>query len=214
LVEVAFRADANPLVSQPQVSIHALGRDPFILPSPDLGAGLYSQIVSFFQQTSFTPSVGQEAIRLFILFGGLGLLMQTWGIQFLTRKFELTSILFLALFIRGMSFILMPIWSTVFYFVAVSILYSIFNSLVQPMINTLLSLNAKPKDQGTVMGINSSYLSISNAFGPVIAGMLIHQSNPTTYAHPLYLAGGLTFLVLLLAVFTRRRYVVKVEPKS
>ena len=185
-------------------------------------------VINFFIGTTFTiftyafqpyfiNVLGQNSQSLtlmFILFGGLGLLMQTWGIQVLTRKFELTFILFLALFIRGISFILMPIWSTVSYFVAVSIVYSIFNSLVQPMINTLISLNAKPKEQGTVMGINSSYLSISNAFGPVIAGMLIHQSDPTTYAHPLYLAGGLTFLVLLLAVFTRRRYVVKVEPKS
>lgn len=27
------------------------------------------------------------------------------------------------------------------------------------------------------MGLNASYLSIANAIGPVIAGVLIHQSN-------------------------------------
>ncbi len=184
-------------------------------------------IINFFIGTTFTIFTyafqpyfinvlhqnNQSLTLVFIVLGVLGFVMQIWGIQILLRKFDLNFILFLALFIRSVSFILMPIWPTVSYFFGVTIFFSIFNSLVQPAINTLISLNAKPEEQGTVMGINSSYLSISNAFGPVIAGMLIHQSNPTTYGHPLYLAGGLTFLVLLLAVFTRRRYVIRVKPK-
>lgn len=78
----------------------------------------------------------------------------------------------------------------------------------------MISLNAKPDEQGTVIGLNSAYLSISNAVGPVIAGMLIHQSNIQTYSYPLYLAGILTFLVLLLAIFTRQRYTPKIQPNS
>ena len=148
---------------------------------------------------------------LFFTFGVLGVVTQTWGVSILIRKFNLISILFLGLFIRGLSFILMPIWANITYFIGVSILFSLFNSLVQPMINTLISLNAKPEDQGTAMGLNSSYLSISNAFGPVIAGMLIHQSNPATYSYPLYLAGVLTLLALLFAISTRRRYAPKIE---
>ena len=105
----------------------------------------------------------------------------------------------------------MPIWANVIYFFCVGILFSVFNSLVQPIINTLISLNAKPEDQGTAMGLNSSYLSISNAFGPILAGIMVNQSNPATYGHSLYLAGGLTFLVLLLAVLTRNRYAIKVN---
>jgi predicted MFS family arabinose efflux permease len=103
----------------------------------------------------------------------------------------------------------MPIWANVVYFVAVSILFSLFNSLVQPMINALISLNTKPEDQGTALGLNASYLSISNAFGPVIAGIMIHQSNLATYAYPLYLAGVLTFGVLVLAIATRKRYQIQ-----
>ena len=155
----------------------------------------------------------QSLTLMFILIGGLGLIMQTVGIQALNRKLDLITILLFALFIRSVSFILMPIWSNVFYFVGVSIVFAIFNSLVQPIINTLISLNAKPEEQGTAMGINSSYLSISNAFGPVIAGMTIDQSNPATYGYSLYLAGILTFLVLLLAVSTRNKYAANVSSK-
>ncbi len=146
---------------------------------------------------------------MFLIFGLLGVLMQTWGISILTQKLNLVYILFLGLFIRSISFLLMPIWANVAYFVGVSILFSLFNSLVQPTINALISLNARPEDQGTALGLNASYLSVSNAVGPVIAGILIHQSNPATYAYPLYLAGVLTSGVLVLAIATRKRYQVQ-----
>jgi len=83
------------------------------------------------------------------MFGVLGLSANTRN--FLTRKFNLNNILFLALFIRSMSFILMPIWSNVSYFIAVSVVYSLLNSLVQPIINTLISLNAKPEGNCLVL---------------------------------------------------------------
>lgn len=185
-------------------------------------------IINFFIGTTFTiftyafqpyfiNVLGQNSQSLtlmFIMIGVLGLLMQTEGIQFLTLKFNLINILFIALLIRSLSFVLMPLWSNVVYFVGISVLFSIFNSLVQPIINTLISLNTKPEHQGTALGLNSSYLSISNAFGPIIAGITIDQSNPNTYGYSLYLAGVLTFLVLLLAVFTRKRYATKVNQKS
>jgi predicted MFS family arabinose efflux permease len=88
----------------------------------------------------------------------------------------------------------------------VSILFSLFNALVQPMITTLISLNSQPDVQGTAMGLNASYLNVSNAFGPIIAGSLIHPENPATYTYPLYLAGVLTFLVWLIAIVTRKQY--------
>ena len=143
---------------------------------------------------------------IFILFGVLGVAMQTKGVVFLTRKFGVVGIFLIALFVRSLSFVLMPIWPSLTYFVVVSILFSIFNSLVQPMVNTLISLNAKPEEQGAVIGLNASYLSVANAIGPVIAGMMIHQDNPATYAYPLYMAGGFTFLVLGIAIATRDRY--------
>ncbi len=156
----------------------------------------------------------QSLTLIFILFGVLGLLMQLEGIQILTRRFNLATILFFALFIRSLSFTLMPIWSNVVYFVVVSVLFSIFNSLVQPVVNTLISLNAKSEDQGTALGLNASYLAVSNAIGPLIAGMTIEQSNLNSYGHSLYLAGGLTFLVLLLAIYNRKKYTIEINRKT
>ncbi len=145
---------------------------------------------------------------LFLMLGIFAIFMQIWGVGLLIKRFDLVSILFLGLLVRSLSFMLMPIWENVVYFIGVSLVFSIFNSLVQPMISTLISLNTKPDEQGTALGLNSSYLSFSNAVGPIIAGLLIHQSNPETYAYPLYLAGVLTFLVLILAIRTRKQYQV------
>jgi predicted MFS family arabinose efflux permease len=149
---------------------------------------------------------------MFLTFGVLGVIMQTWGIKVLTQHFSLVTILLFSVFIRSASFVLMPIWANITYFVCVSILFSLFNALVQPMVNTLISLNARPEDQGTALGLNSSYLGVSNAFGPVVAGTLIDQSNPATYAYPLYLAGVLTFAVLGVAIATKDRYQVQPKP--
>jgi predicted MFS family arabinose efflux permease len=171
-------------------------------------------IFTFAFQPYFLKVLGQDnkgLTLMFFIFGVLGVIMQLQGIKVLTRKFSLVNILLFAIFVRSMSFTLMPIFPNVVYFVCVSITFSLFNSLVQPMITTLISLNAKPEMQGTVIGLNTSYLNVSNAFGPIIAGLLVNQNHPATYSYPLYLSGGLTFVVLLFAIATRKQYTPNAE---
>jgi predicted MFS family arabinose efflux permease len=219
LITIFFLPETLPKKADKAQNIFDLGLGNLIkgLAMPKVGILL---IINFFIGTTFTiftyafqpyyiNVLGQNSeslTLLFLVFGVLGVIMQTWGVSILSRKFNLINILFLGLFFRSLSFVLMPVFPSIVYFVGVSILFSIFNSLVQPMISTLISLNTKAEEQGTAMGLNASYLSISNGIGPVIAGMLIHQSNPKTYGYPLYLAGTFTFLVLFLAIVTREKY--------
>jgi predicted MFS family arabinose efflux permease len=143
---------------------------------------------------------------LFFSFGIIGVLMQTLGVKLLTKRLSLQKILFLAIFARGVSFLLMPIVPSIYYFLTISILFSLFNSLVQPMISTLVSLNTKPEQQGIAAGLNASYLSISNGMGPIIAGVMVNQAHPESYGFPLYLAGGLTLGALVFAISRRSHY--------
>lgn len=166
-------------------------------------------IFTFAFQPYYIQVLGQDSRSLtiiFIVYGTLGVIMQTVGVPFLTQRLKLTRIFFSALLIRSLAFVLMPIWPMLAYFVTVTVIFSVLNSLVQPIINTMISLNARPEDQGVVLGLNSSYLSISNAIGPVIAGLIVRQSVPVTYGYPLYLAGVSTFAVLILAIVTRKQY--------
>jgi predicted MFS family arabinose efflux permease len=166
-------------------------------------------VFTFAFQPYFLKVLGQDnkALTLmFFAFGVLGVIMQLQGIKILTRKFSLVKILLFAILIRSLSFTLMPIVPNIVYFVGISIVFSIFNSLVQPMITTLISVNAKPEEQGMVLGLNSSYLNVSNGLGPIAAGLIVNQNNPVTYSYPLYVAGALTFLVLLFAIAQRKQY--------
>jgi predicted MFS family arabinose efflux permease len=166
-------------------------------------------IFTFAFQPYFIHILGQNNTGLTLLFIGLGLasvVMQSKGISLLTQRMSLVKILLLGLLVRSLSFLLMPGFSNIVYFICITIIFSIFNALVQPMITTLISINAKPEVQGMAMGLNASYLNVSNAFGPIIAGAIVNQANPTTYSYPLYLAGILTFSVFAFAFSKRRQY--------
>ncbi len=166
-------------------------------------------IFTFGFQPYFIHILHQNSEALTLLFAALGVVsvvVQGKGIGLLTKRTSLVNILFLGLFMRSVTFVLMPIFPNMIFFVCVCLTFSAFNSLVQPTITTIISLNSKPEEQGTTMGLNASYLNFSNAFGPIIAGMIVHQSNPQTYSYPLYLAGGLTFAVLLFAISKQRQF--------
>ena len=187
---------------------------------------------TFAFQPYYLKVLGQDnksLTMLFFAFGILGVFMQTQGIKVLTDRWKVSTvrILFLGLFFRSLCFGLMPIFPVIGYFVVVGMLFAVFNSLVQPTISTLVSLNTQPGEQGMTAGLNASYLSIANGIGPVIAGLMIDQhatklaemaelagakvdpSNYVSYAYPLYAAGILTFLVLLLAVRSQQQYTPK-----
>jgi MFS family permease len=178
--------------------------------------GLTFTLFTFAFQPYFLIVLKQNSDGLalmFLLFGVLAVIMQTLGISKLIKRFQLVQIMFMGLFIRSLSFVLMPIWQDIHYFIAVCILFSLLNSVVQPMISALISLNASPEDQGTILGINSSYLSISNAFGPIIAGLLVNESNPNSYGYPLYLAGICTFIILIFAFIKRESYAANLSDR-
>jgi multidrug resistance protein len=144
---------------------------------------------------------------LFLAIGIAGVLVQLQGVKIATKYMSLVKILFFGLFFRSLSFVLMPVIPDIHYFLIVSIIFALSNSLVQPMISTFISLNASPEEQGKMSGLNASYLSAANAFGPIIAGLMVDENHPLTYGYPLYVAGIFTFVVLFFAVRNRRKYI-------
>lgn len=174
-------------------------------------------IFTFAFQPYFIHVLHQDSTALTLLFVGFGIVavaMQSQGIGFLTRRFSLVNLLLMGLLVRSLSFLLMPDFPNITYFISITIVFSIFNALVQPMITTLISLNATPQTQGTALGLNASYLNVSNAFGPIIAGAIVRQSEPSTYSYPFYLAGALTFAVFLFALSRRHKFAPVSSPSA
>ena len=169
-------------------------------------------LFTFAFQPYYLEVLHQDTKSLTVLFfaiGIVGVLVQLVGIKLMTKYLSLVKILFLGLFFRSLSFLLMPVIPDIHFFLVIGIIFSLFNSLVQPMISTLISLNTRPEEQGKMSGLNASYLSAANGIGPIIAGLMIDQKNPVTYGYPLYVAGIFTFIVLFFAVRNRRKFTPK-----
>lgn len=166
-------------------------------------------IFTFAFQPYFINVLGQSSQSLtlmFVMFGAIAILMQAAAIPLLVKHVSLVSILLVSILARSISFAVMPLVPSIIYFVGVSLVFSVFNAFVQPMITTLISLNSDANTQGTTLGLNASYLNVSNAFGPIIAGLIVNQADFNTYRYPFYLAGVLTFLVWLFAIAKRDQY--------
>jgi predicted MFS family arabinose efflux permease len=162
-------------------------------------SGFSFTIFTFAFQPFFLNVLGQNARNLaimFAVFGVVGFVTQVFGLDPLRKRFALVNILAFMLAARGVLFLLMPTFPNIVAFGIITLIFSAVNSFPMPMIDALLSINCGPQEQGQVMGINASYLSISNALGPATAGVMVSIS----YAFPFWVTGVLTLLTAWFAL--------------
>ena len=162
-------------------------------------------IFTFAFQPFFLNVLGQDAKGLAIMFalvGILGFVSQVFALEPLSNRFNLIDIVAVSLALRGIAFLLMPTFPTYGAFVIIMVFFGVVNSFPMPLIDTVLSLNSARQEQGEILGINSSYLSMSNAIGPVISGLLVSLN----YTAPLWITGGLTILVALFAMNLKSQF--------
>lgn len=151
-------------------------------------------IFTFAFQPFFLEVLKQDTKGIAIMFalvGVLGFISQVFALEPLSKKFNLINIIAVSLALRGITFLLMPTFPTYGAFIIIMVLFGIVNSFPMPLIDTVLSLNSNNKEQGEMLGINSSYLSMSNAIGPIISGLLVSLD----YTTPLWITGTLTLFV-------------------
>ena len=151
-------------------------------------------IFTFAFQPFFLNVLNQDAkglAMMFALVGILGFVSQVFALESLSKRFNLINIIAVSLFLRGITFLLMPSFPTYGAFIIIMVIFGVVNSFPMPLIDTVLSLNSNTREQGEVLGINSSFLSMSNAIGPVISGLLVSLD----YTTPLWITGILTVLV-------------------
>lgn len=162
-------------------------------------SGFTFTIFTFAFQPFFLNVLGQDARSLtilFILVGVVGVITQIVAVGPTTDRFNLANILFVALLSRALVFILIPFFPSLTPYVLLISALAITNAFPLPLINALLSTNSDRTQQGEVLGINASYLSVSNAIGPAFAGWLVGFS----YGLPFWIAGGLTILTAVFAL--------------
>ncbi len=162
-------------------------------------SGFTFTIFTFAFQPFFLKVLGQNARNLaimFAVFGIIGFATQVFALDPLRRRFPLVTILAATLAARGALFLIMPTFPNIVAFGLIAVIFSAINSFPMPLIDALLSLKSGPREQGEVLGLNASYLSISNALGPATAGLLVSIS----YSFPFWIAGILTLFTAWFAL--------------
>jgi MFS family permease len=136
---------------------------------------------------------------LFTLFGIVGLITQTFLVQFSTKKWGLKNAFRYSILVTGFSFLIISLMHSVTFFVIAMILLAIFNGIGQTLIPTILSGEADDKSQGSIMGLNASYQSIGMIIGPLIGGAIASYSILLDFllgSVLMFVCFGLTFEVL------------------
>jgi len=109
---------------------------------------------------------------IFIMIGVIGVIAQMAVIPFLTKKFSDKKIMQTSLVGVGVIFLLLSLVKTSSIFVSLIAFNALFNSFISPLIQTLLSKEMDAKSQGSILGINTSYVGLGNIFGPLIGGVV------------------------------------------
>ncbi|MEL7358652.1 MAG: MFS transporter [Cyanobacteria bacterium J06560_6] len=157
--------------------------------------GFTFTIFTFAFQPFFINVLGQDAKNLaiaFVAFGILAFISQVFALEPLRKRFSIVNVLVGALVARGLLFLLMPALPNIVAFSVLLGLFGLVNAFPMPLIDSILSTRSDQNEQGEVLGLNSSYLSISNAIGPAISGLLVTTFNESV---PFWVAGVLTVAI-------------------
>lgn len=135
---------------------------------------LISRFQPFARRVLLLPE--QKIAFIFVLFGIIGLITQLSLLGFITRRFGLKKT-YNALFILvAISFLGFFYSRELYIFMFFSVLFGFANSGINPLTQTILSRETDEKSQGSMQGLNSSYMSIGNILGPLIAGIVATYS--------------------------------------
>nr|WP_279326014.1 MFS transporter [Bacillus sp. FJAT-47783] len=145
---------------------------------------------------------GPQTVGVIILIIGIiGTVIQGGLVGRLVEKFGDEKVVTSSLFISSIGFVLMTFANS---FATILITTGIFfagNSILRPALNTFISKLAG-ENQGMIMGLNNSFLSLGNVAGPILAGSLFELN-----LHLPYLFGAFVMLIALIStkVWLRKR---------
>lgn len=146
----------------------------------------------------FTP----QDIALIITLGSIaGAVIQATIFGKLLEWFGEFKIIVLSLLFTGIFVILLTFTSTYWIIFAVTFIVFLGSDLLRPALGTLLSKMTK-NEQGYVQGLNSSYTSLGNIVGPILAGSLFDHN----IDFPFYVGGLVMIACFAIALFAGKKY--------
>ncbi len=172
---------------------------------PNVGATFLITLCYFFALFSFIYAFQPylyKALKLtpnlisivFTVFGLIGLMSQLFIVPRITKRIGIKKTFRLALAGSALAFVMMFSVTSFAPFLAALILLGLSNSFVQPLINTILTQETDAKSQGSILGLNASYMSLGQIFGPIVAGSVALRN----ISYPFLMGGGFVLICLFL----------------
>lgn len=120
--------------------------------------------------------------QTFTLFGVVGLITQVIILPKVTKLLGEKRTFNISLALLALGFLGLSQARSLPVFIGISVLFGFANSFVMPLIQTILSKETDEKSQGSIQGLNASYVAIGTIFGPIIGGLLATKSVPLPLA--------------------------------
>ncbi len=113
---------------------------------------------------------------IYTLFGVLGIIAQTLLIPRTVKLLGDRRAMIMSLTLTSVSYGLLFLSFNIVSFILACVVLSLSSSFLNPLVQTLLSKETDAKSQGSIQGINASYVSIGTIIGPVVGGLLATYS--------------------------------------
>jgi multidrug resistance protein len=157
------------------------------LRSPSLGLVLLATLFVSIANNAYIigfQSFGVDVLKLsttligliFTMIGLISVLMQGGGIRFLLSKMKASVLLQVSLLMSALIMLTMYFENTAIKFIVMNIIFGLVSAPIFVVITTLLSQRTKHEDQGEVLGMNQSVMSLGQIVGPSVAGALATYS--------------------------------------
>jgi predicted MFS family arabinose efflux permease len=142
---------------------------------------------------------------LFTLVGVAGLITQIVILPFVTKRWHVKDVFTNAFLLITILFVAIFFSMNLYYYAAVTMIWSLVNNLINPLIQTILSEETDAKSQGAMQGLNASYMSIGQIIGPILGGAVATIG----ISYPFLLGGAFALACYFLSFRVLRKGVAK-----
>ncbi|QAA33117.1 MFS transporter [Clostridium manihotivorum] len=152
----------------------------------------YETVYSLYVKQRY--GLAADKISILITLGAIiGIVTQVGLIDKAIKKFGEYKLIKFSLLMSAVALFLMLVKVNFLYLLVISSVFFAFNSFLRPTVNTMLA-NEAGDQQGFVSGLNTTYTSIGNVLGPILAGNLFDKHINLPYTVGGFILLGTIFL--------------------
>ncbi|AZH28266.1 MFS transporter [Paenibacillus sp. M-152] len=157
-----------------------------------LGLMNYETVYALFVERKY--GFDATKISMIITVGAIiGIVVQVWLLDYLIKRLGEMKLIRLSLIMTAIALLFMLIKINLGYLLVVSALFFAFNAFLRPTVSTMIANSAGDR-QGYAAGLNTTYTSLGNILGPILAGLLFDKHIQIPYIFGALILASALFL--------------------